>query len=50
MDSEANERQDKIAKSGFPQSSAYYTTTAACNEPSLIGMLMYIPAIISNKF
>ena len=38
-----------MAKSGFAQSNAYKTTTTACNEPSLIGMLKYIPAIISNE-
>ena len=50
MDSEANKLKDKIAKSGFARSNAYKTTTTACNEPSLIGMLKYIPAIISNEF
>ena len=50
MDSDANKCKDKIAKSGFAQSNAYKTTTTACKEQSLIGMLMYIPAIISNEF
>ena len=50
MDSEANIRKDKVAKSGFAQSNAYKTTTTACNEPSMIGMLKYIPAIISTEF
>ena len=50
MDSVANKRKDKIAKSGFAQSNAYKTTTTACNESSLIGMVMYIPAIISKEF
>ena len=50
MDTEANKRKDKIAKSGLTQSNAYETTTTASNGPSLIGMLKYIPAIISNEF
>ena len=39
MDSVANKCKGQIAKSRFPQSNVYKTTTTACKEPSLIEML-----------
>ena len=50
MGSGANKSKDEIVKSGFAKSIAYKTITTACKEPHLIGMLMYILAIILNEF